>query len=55
MHTQAEHPRIEHFMTADISQRSNVDAANELADRYLDAHNSHQLDPIAECLAAEVV
>jgi hypothetical protein len=38
-------------MTTDISQRSAVDAANELADRYLAAYNNHQLDAIAECFS----
>lgn len=39
-------------MTAEIA--STPDIANELADRYLDAWNAHDLDAMGECLADDV-
>jgi steroid delta-isomerase-like uncharacterized protein len=42
-------------MTTETSQQSPVDAAHELADRYLHTYNEHDLDGIAECLAEEAV
>jgi steroid delta-isomerase-like uncharacterized protein len=43
-------------MTAQTtSQRSAVDTANELADRYLDVWNAHDLDALSQCWANDVV
>jgi len=42
-------------MTTGTAQQSAVDAANELADRYLHTSNDHDLERVAECLADEVV
>jgi ketosteroid isomerase-like protein len=42
-------------MTAQTTrQRSAVDTANELADRYLDVWNAHDLDALPQCWANDV-
>jgi hypothetical protein len=43
------------MVTATTSDASALEAANELADRYLTADNDHDLEAIARCLADDVV